>query len=176
MFFMGMGFLLVETKSVSEMSLLFGSTWTVNVLVFSSILVVILVANVGVLKRAPKSLPGIFAGILAALALAYFVPIRLLLPLGLAGQWLVGGLIVALPILFAAIAFAMMFRGRTNSTDALAANLLGAICGGVLEYSSLVTGFKALYILAAAIYLAAFVTALPPSGLLRRMRLAVQAE
>ena len=69
-----------------------------------------------------------------------------------------GGLIVALPMLFAAMAFAMMFRERKNSTDALAANLLGAIVGGVLEYSSLVIGFKGLYVVAAAAYLAAFVT------------------
>ena len=157
MFFMGMGFLLLETKSVSEMSLLFGSTWTVNVFVFSSILVFILGANVWVSKRAPRSLTAVFGGIFAALAIAFFVPIRLLLPLGIVGEWVIGGLIVALPMLFAAMAFAMMFRERKNSTDALAANLLGAIVGGVLEYSSLVIGFKGLYVLAAAAYLAAFV-------------------
>ena len=86
MFFMGAGFLLVETKSVTEMSLLFGSTWTVNLLVFSSILVVILIANLLVLRKPWPSLLGPFALLFAALGLAYVVPVRDVLWLGLAGQ------------------------------------------------------------------------------------------
>src|SRR5205823_1965585 len=50
MFFMGAGFLLVETKSVTEMSLLFGSTWTVNLLVFASIMIMVLAANLWVMR------------------------------------------------------------------------------------------------------------------------------
>src|SRR5919202_957590 len=59
MFLMGAGFLLVETKSVTEMSLLFGSTWTVNLLVFASILVMVLAANLLVLRRPPASVRGL---------------------------------------------------------------------------------------------------------------------
>jgi hypothetical protein len=73
------------------------------------------------------------------------------------GQWVVGGLMVALPILFAALIFAVLFRSRTaNPTAALAANLLGAIVGGVLEYSSMIVGIKTLYVIAAVFYVAAF--------------------
>ena len=155
MFFMGAGFLLVETKSVTEMSLLFGSTWTVNLLVFSSILVTILIANLLVLRKPWPSLRGPFTLLFAALALAFLVPVRDILWLGLVGQWVVGGLLVALPILFAATIFAMLFRTRANTTRALAYNLVGAIVGGVLEYSSMVSGVKALYLIAAAAYLGA---------------------
>jgi hypothetical protein len=155
MFFMGAGFLLVETKSVTEMSLLFGSTWTVNLLVFSSILVTILVANLLVLRKPWPSLQQPFALLFAALALAYVIPVRKVLWLGLVGQWIIGGLLVALPILFAATIFAMLFSNRANPTRALAYNLVGAIVGGVLEYSSMLTGVKALYLIAAAAYLAA---------------------
>jgi len=155
MFFMGAGFLLVETKSVTEMSLLFGSTWTVNLLVFSSILVTILIANVLVLRKTWPSLRAPFALLFTALGLAFLIPVRDVLWLGLAGQWLIGGLLVALPILFAATIFAMLFRTRANPTRALAYNLVGAIVGGVLEYSSMVTGVKALYLIAAAAYLGA---------------------
>jgi hypothetical protein len=155
MFFMGAGFLLVETKSVTEMSLLFGSTWTVNLLVFSSILVMILIANLLVLRKPWASLRGPFALLFAALVLAYLIPVRDVLWLGMAGQWLVGGLLVALPILFAATIFAMLFRTRSNPTRALAYNLVGAIVGGVLEYASMLTGVKALYLIAAAAYLGA---------------------
>ncbi len=156
MFFMGVGFLLVETKSVSEMSLLFGATWVVNVLVFSSILTVILIANMVVLLRPPRSVQPLFIGLWASLGLAYAVPIRTLLQFGDIGQWLLGGTIVALPVLFASFIFATLFRTRVNSTGALASNLLGAIVGGVLEYGSLMLGFKALYLVAAVAYVGAW--------------------
>lgn len=159
MFFMGAGFLLVETKSVTEMSLLFGSTWTVNILVFASILVMVLLANLYVLKRPPLPLQGLFAALFASLALAYLVPASALLFLGTLGQWLVGGLMVALPILCAALIFSTLFRQSADPTRSLAWNLLGAIVGGVLEYASMALGIKALYLLAAAIYLFALLFA-----------------
>lgn len=160
MFFLGVGFLLVETKSVTEMSLLFGSTWTVNVLVFASILVMILAANLWVLKRErPPALERLFLALLAALAVAFLVPVRGLLWLGLTGQWIVGGLMVAGPIFFAALVFATLFRTRSDAPRALAYNLLGAVVGGVLEYASLVVGIKALYLIAAAAYVTVFVLA-----------------
>lgn len=158
MFFLGAGFLLVETKSVSEMSLLFGATWRVNVMVFASILVVVLCANV--LTATRRTLPRTlrFAGLFASLALAYVVPIRSLLWLGTTGQWLVGGILVALPVLFAALIFAELFASRLDTSRALAFNVFGAVVGGVLEYLSMVTGTKALYVMAAVVYAAAFVS------------------
>ena len=155
MFFMGAGFLLVETKSVTEMSLLFGSTWTVNLLVFSSILVMVLGANVIVMRRAPKQVTPIFFGLLGSLALAWALPASRLLGLGVFGQWLVGGLMVALPIFFAAVIFSSLLGGRADGARALAYNLLGAIVGGTLEYSAMVVGIKGLYLIAAALYMCA---------------------
>ena len=156
MFFLGAGFLLVETKSVAEMSLLFGATWQVNVLVFASILVVVLFANL--LTLAGKTLPRSvrFGGLFASLALAYLVPVRSLLWLGTTGQWLAGGSLVALPVLFAALIFAELFESRVDTSRALAFNVFGAVVGGVLEYLSMVTGTKALYLIAAVVYAGAF--------------------
>ena len=156
MFFMGTGFLLVETKSVTEMSLLFGSTWTVNVLVFAAILVMVLLANLWVLRGSPMRLGALFAGLFASLAFAWLVPARSLLWLGTGGQWLLGGLMVALPILFAALVFSTLFRDSADPPRALAYNLLGAILGGVLEYGSMALGIKALYLVAGAVYLLAW--------------------
>jgi hypothetical protein len=45
LFLLGAGFMLLETRSVTQMALLFGSTWIVNAVVFASILLTILVAN-----------------------------------------------------------------------------------------------------------------------------------
>ena len=124
-----------------------------NLVVFYSILSVILIANLWVLRHPPVSTRWPFLGLFATLALAYTVPARALLPLGDIGQWIVGGMLIALPILFAAVIFAVLFRTRTrNPTASLAANLLGAIVGGVLEYGAMVVGIKALYIIAAACY------------------------
>ena len=155
MFFMGAGFMLVETKSVTEMSLLFGSTWTVNLLVFSSILVVVLLANLVVMRRSELPTIPLFGFLLGSLFVAYSVPASRLLVLGTVGQWVVGGLMVALPVFFAALIFSTLLGRRTDGTRALAYNLLGAIIGGVLEYSSMVIGIKGLYVLAAALYLGA---------------------
>lgn len=159
MFFMGAGFLLIETKSVTEMSLLFGSTWRVNLLVFSSILVMILLANTAILRTPRTSVRTPFALLFASLALALVVPARSLLGLGVLGQWLLGGLLVALPVYFAATIFATLFAARANPTRALAYNLIGAMVGGVLEYSSMATGIKVLYLVAAAAYGGAFLFA-----------------
>lgn len=59
MFFLGAGFLLVETKSITELSLLFGSTWVVNAAVFGAILVMALLATIGEPLGAPQQHPGL---------------------------------------------------------------------------------------------------------------------
>ena len=48
---MGAGFLLIETRGVTALSLLFGSTWLVNAAVFAGILLLALVANEVVARR-----------------------------------------------------------------------------------------------------------------------------
>lgn len=156
MFFLGAGFLLLETKSVSEMSLLFGATWVVNLLVFASILIVMLAANLVALlgpRPAPRTL---FVGLLLSLGIAFAVPVRDLLEFGPTGQWVSGAALVGLPVFFAAWIFAILFRDHPAPARALAYNILGATVGGILEYSSLALGIKALYLVAAVMYLAAW--------------------
>src|ERR1051325_9920749 len=155
MFLMGAGFLLVETKSVTEMSLLFGSTWTVNLMVFASILIMVLVANTIVQRRPPARTTPLFVALFATLVAAYLLPASSLLWLGTAGQWVAGGLMVSLPVFFASLIFSTLLARRGDAGRALAYNVFGAIVGGVLEYSSMALGIKALYVLAALTYVAA---------------------
>ena len=54
MFFLGAGFMLLETKGVVHMALLFGSTWIVNSIVFFAILTMILLSNFYVLALKPR--------------------------------------------------------------------------------------------------------------------------
>ena len=56
MFFLGAGFMLLETKGVVHMALLFGSTWVVNSIVFFAILVMILLSNLFVLASSRTTL------------------------------------------------------------------------------------------------------------------------
>jgi len=51
--FLGAGFMLLETKGVVHLALLFGSTWIVNSIVFFAILVMILLSNLYVLLVRP---------------------------------------------------------------------------------------------------------------------------
>ncbi len=60
------------------------------------------------------------------------------------------------PILLANRIFAERFRIVGSSTVAFGANLLGAMVGGVLEYSSLIVGYRDLLPLVALLYVGAF--------------------
>ena len=52
--FLGLGFALVQSASIVRLMLLFGSTWVVNAVVFSGVLLMIFIANLMTLRqRAP---------------------------------------------------------------------------------------------------------------------------
>ena len=61
MFFLGAGFMLLETKGVVHMTLLFGSTWLVNSIVFFAILSMILASNLYVWFAKPVNLRPYYA-------------------------------------------------------------------------------------------------------------------
>jgi hypothetical protein len=63
------------------------------------------------------------------------------------------------PVFLANLIFAERFKDTAASATAFGANLLGAMVGGVLEYASLVTGYRMLLLLVAALYAAAAVVA-----------------
>ena len=151
MFFLGAGFMLVETKAVVNMALLFGSTWIVNSIVFSAVLVMILLANVFVLLRRPKSVAPFYIGLLAALALN-LLPLDLFLGINRQVQIGLSCLLVSLPIFFAGVVFAISFAQSTQPNTALGANIAGAILGGLSEYTSMVLGFQYLMLVGIGFY------------------------
>lgn len=152
LFFMGASFLLLETKNVVQFALLFGTTWLVNALVFSGILIAVLLA-VAVARRVRLPKPSVlYAGLFGSLGIALVVPERLLLDLPVVPRLGAAIALAFTPIFFANLIFAQRFRDAESSTSAFAANLLGAMVGGVLEYASLVTGYRALLVLVAVLY------------------------
>ena len=158
LFFMGAAFLLLETKSVVQFALLFGTTWFVNALVFAGILLAVLAA-IEVAKRASLPAPIAMYGLLVGcLAVAWIVEPASLLTLAPAARFVVGVIVTFAPIFVANLIFAQRFRDVGASTVAFGANLLGAMLGGVLEYLSIVTGYRALLLAVAILYGLAFLT------------------
>jgi hypothetical protein len=157
LFFMGAAFLLLETKNVATFALLFGTTWFVNALVFTGVLVIVLAAVETTRKFRTPSLPVVYAGIAASLALAWVIRPEWLLPLPFVPRLVAASLLAFLPIYLANVAFSKRFQGSSDSQSAFAINLLGAIVGGCLEYAALLTGYNNLLIVTGLLYLAAFV-------------------
>jgi hypothetical protein len=156
LFCMGAAFLLLETKNVVQFALLFGTTWFVNSLVFLGILVAVYLA-IEVARRIELGATWrLYAALLLALAVAWVVQPDLLLPLNGVPRFLVATAVAFVPVFLANLVFAKRFRDVAASNVAFGANLLGAMVGGVLEYASLITGYRALLILVGALYAAAF--------------------
>jgi hypothetical protein len=156
LFFMGVAFLLLETKNVVQFALLFGTTWFVNALVFMGVLVSVLLA-VAISKRVVIQRTGwLYGFLLASVAVNWLVPGSALLELPYVLRLVVAIVLAFLPIFAANLVFASRFRDTVDSTAAFGANLLGAMVGGLLEYTSLVFGYRNLLLLVAALYGAAF--------------------
>lgn len=152
MFLLGLGFMLLEARMVTALSLLFGSTWIVNSCVFGGILTVVLLANVGVALRPPRALGRWFVPLFASLALVAWLDVGVLNNLSMLGRGVVGGLVFALPVGFAGVVFSMLLRRSPDPAASLGSNLLGAVVGGVLEYASMGLGLRGLVLLAAVAY------------------------
>jgi hypothetical protein len=155
MFFMGSAFLLVETKNLSQLSLLFGATWVTNAVVFSSIFAMAIAANLIVERWRVPPLPFLFAALWTALLLSYFVPFSELTQLSPVVRGLIGGAVTALPVLFSSLIFAKMFQQTSDAAKALGSNILGGLFGGALEAFSIFFGIKAMALLAIGVYGAA---------------------
>ena len=156
MFLLGARFLLLETKSITEMFLLLGSTWQVNVMVFASILTLIFIANLFILRKGPFDKTRIFFILFIFIIISYAIPTQSLLVLPLAGQWILGALVTAVPLFFAGMLFSQILATRQEPITSLGYNLMGAICEGLLEYSSMALGTKNLYLLALVLYILDF--------------------
>ena len=156
LFFMGAAFLLLETRSITTFALLFGTTWLVNALVFTGVLVAVLLA-IEVTQRARKPIPRpfIITALFASLLVAFLIPNEMLLGLAVPLRLLFAVAIAFAPVFFANLLFTSRFKNAANPTAAFAANLFGAMIGGCLEYLSLILGYQWLLAVAAGLYLIA---------------------
>jgi len=154
-FAMGAGFLLLETQTVSRLALFFGTTWQVNGVAIGSVLTALVLANL-VAETFHERLDRwwTLAGLLGALISIYFLPFDRL-PGSVVVVGSVGAALFGIPVFFAGLLFAREFRCAESPSAALAANMLGAVVGGLMENLSLVVGLRALLLVAALFYVLA---------------------
>jgi spermidine synthase len=154
MFFLGAGFMLLETKGVVHLALLFGATWVVNSIVFFTVLVMILMSNVYVSAVRPKAVWPYYSLLIGSLVLNAYVPMSTFLTLPGATKVIVSCIVVFAPIFFAGIIFATAFRDSLQPDVDFGSNIGGVILGGLSEYLSLMVGFRYLLVVALVFYLA----------------------
>ncbi|MBV9357842.1 MAG: hypothetical protein JO023_20205, partial [Chloroflexi bacterium] len=155
MFFLGAAFMLLETRSLVTFSLLFGNTWLVNSLVFFAILCSVLLA-VFLSSRLPiRPTRLLYALLMASLVLAYVVPADWLLSIeNEVVRYTIASTIAFLPVFLANLVFAGSFKLTGVRADiAFASNLIGIMVGGMLEYTSLLLGYRNLLLFVFAFYL-----------------------
>jgi len=145
--------MLLETKSVVHIALLFGSTWIVNSVVFFAILVMILASNLYVLVFKPIKLWPYYVFLVASLAINIVVPMSKFLGLPGWEKVFASCAVVFVPIFFAGIVFGTLFRDSSQPDVDFGSNIAGAVLGGLCESLSLVFGFNRLLVIAVVCYL-----------------------
>jgi spermidine synthase len=154
---LGAGFLLVEFKSITELALLFGTTWFVNAVAISGVLLMALGANLLVLWLPRLNLRLVYTLLFVSLGLTYFFPLGLLIGFSPTVRVLVSLILLSFPLLFAGLIFGESLRRAGDAAGPLASNLSGSVAGGILEYGSLLWGIHSLYVIAAVVYLGALI-------------------
>jgi SAM-dependent methyltransferase len=153
MFFLGAGFMLLETKGVVHLALLFGATWMVNSIVFFAILTMVLLSNLYVLLVRPSRLWPYYTLLLATLLLNSVIPMDDFLSLPGISKTIASCAVVFLPVFFAGVIFGTAFRSSERPDVDFGSNIAGIILGGLSENLSLVLGFNHLLWIAMGYYL-----------------------
>lgn len=166
-FFLGSGFMLVETKAITELGLHLGGTWFVVAAAIISVLVMAFLANLIVQRQAFQRTDFAYLGLLVSLLIGYIYArnhdlIALSSPLA---SLLVSCVLLTIPLFFSGIVFSTLIgRAKINISTALAYNLMGALFGGLMEYNSMYFGFAFLYLLAIGFYFLAWTFSWDPAA------------
>lgn len=152
MFFLGNAFMLIETKSITQLSLLFGATWLVSSIVILTILILAWVGNLIVMRANKLPLPFLYGGLFVCLVADYLwkVPEQTTMPPLVVSS--LAALFACCPIVFGSMTFSTCFKNTSRPVELLSANLLGVAFGGLTENLCLWTGIKGLPILGLALY------------------------
>ena len=159
-FFLGAGFMLVETKAITELGLHLGGTWFVIAVTIAMVLLMAFLANLMVQRKLAPRMGLAYLGLFASLLVGYvYAKNHAMFELGSPVLSLaVSCVLLTLPLFFSGFVFSTLIgKAKVNISTALAYNLMGALFGGLMEYNSMYFGFAFLYLLAIAFYLLAWV-------------------
>ena len=156
-FFLGAAFLLLETKSITTISLFFGATWFVSMIVILGVLIMVLLANV-VAARLKSFHRGVYLPLMVSVAFLYFFPNSLVLGWSSYARFFYSVLLIPLPIFFAGLIFSLSLKGSPDPGFAFGSNLLGAMVGGFVEYLGMTAGTKTLLLVVLMLYLASLLS------------------
>ena len=177
--FLGIGFTLMEAAAIVRLALVFGATWVVNAIVFAAVLAMIFLANFLVLRKtridpASSRLAGLrgagtnkheqnkvglrnaWIGLGLAVLVNIFFNVSWLFLLPTFFRVMAAGLLIGLPVYFAATCFSHLFSREKTTGYALGINLVGAMAGGILEYFSMMFGMRAVWIIVLGVYVLAW--------------------
>ncbi len=166
MFFLGLAFMMLETRLCSHLSLVFGSTWVVSASVIATLIMLAFLANGIVLVRRSIPIQVCFAGLFCAFLLQFTfeVPAASQLPQALFSTLTVA--IYCLPTFFAGLIFSTLLRQSENPKAMMAFNLFGLALGGIAENFCILWGFKSFLCLSMLAYAIAFLLTLKRSRVL----------
>jgi len=159
-FLLGAGFMLLETKAITELALFYGSTWVVTAIVITAILIMAFLANLFLIYAGSVRLPLAYGLLLATLGLSLALTYTPLAGWGLWAGRVLATSVVTLPLFFAGLVFSSELQRASSVGAALGANLIGAMLGGCLEYNSMYFGYRSLYVVALLIYAMALVSSM----------------
>jgi len=151
-FLLGAAFLLIETKGITELALVWGTTWLVNSVVITAVLIFILLANAYVERRTPARVWPYYIGLAVTLVAGYLYSVDSMLSVSWSFAAVTSGFLLFAPLFFAGVVFAISLKAVGSIPEVFASNLLGAIVGALCEYSSMALGFRAMYLVALALY------------------------
>lgn len=152
-FFLGSAFLLLEVQNISKASVVLGNTWQVNAVIISSILGMALLANWIAYKFPKLPLPPVYLLLIGTALGLYFIDLAKFGFLPYITKALIVGALTSLPMLFSGIVFVRSFAMAQEKSNALGANLIGALVGALLQSITFVIGIKALLLIVAGFYL-----------------------
>ena len=179
-FFLGSGFMLVETKAITELGLHLGGTWFVIAATIVLVLVMAFLANWMVQRKiVPRTEPRLCrparepARRLFLGAQPRFDRVRLAAASALRSACVV----LTIPLFFSGMVFSTLIgKPGINISTALAYNLMGALFGGLMEYNSMYFGFAFLYLLAMGFYGLAWLFSFESAAATRRIAAAARGS
>jgi hypothetical protein len=119
----------------------------------------VLLANIVVSSVTIRRIGAVYMLLGVALTLNFLMPVSAFLGMGFWTRSILAALFIALPIFFASIIFSFHFKSVTDISTLYGLNLIGAVFGGFLEYSSMITGLNFLYVIAGVIYAVSYFAA-----------------